>query len=46
MPEAMHRALEAEAKKKKLKGERFRAYVWGTLAKYKASQKEKKAPEK
>ena len=31
----MHRALETEARKKKLTGERFRAYVFGTLARYK-----------
>lgn len=33
MPERMHRALAAQAKKKGLKGERRDAYVYGTMQK-------------
>ena len=33
MPEKIHRALLAMAKKKKLKGKRKDAYVYGTMAK-------------
>lgn len=33
MPERMHRALSAQAKKKGLKGERRDAYVYGTMQK-------------
>jgi hypothetical protein len=39
MPEKMHRALEAQAKKKGLKGERKDRYVYGTMAKHKAAKK-------
>jgi hypothetical protein len=41
MPKKMHDALEKEAKKKGLKGERKNAYVYGTMAKMKKEHKKK-----
>jgi hypothetical protein len=38
MPEKMHRALEKQAKKKGLTGERKDRYVFGTMAKQKAKK--------
>lgn len=35
MPVAMERALKKSARKKHLTGDRFNAYVYGTLARYK-----------
>lgn len=35
MPEKLHRELAAEARKKGLTGDRFDAYVYGTLEKIK-----------
>jgi hypothetical protein len=35
----MHRALEREARKKGLTGERKDRYVYGTMAKHKAKKK-------
>jgi len=34
MPEAMERGLKATARRKGYKGERFRAYVYGTMRKH------------
>lgn len=42
MPKAMHRALERQARKKGIKGERKKRYVFGTMAKAKAKAKKKK----
>lgn len=39
MPKAMHKALERQARKKGLKGERKKAYVYGTMAKAKKERK-------
>lgn len=39
MPEALHRKLKAEAKKKGLKGERANRYIYGTMAKIKKGGK-------
>ena len=39
MPKKMHRALEKSATKKGLKGERRKAYVYGTMAKKKRKKK-------
>lgn len=39
MPKKMHRALEAQARKKGLKGERKDRYVYGTMAKQEAKKK-------
>lgn len=39
MPEAMHRALKAQAKKKGFTGERADRYIYGTLAKYEAKKR-------
>jgi hypothetical protein len=41
MPKKMHDALEKEAKKKGLKGERKNAYVYGIMAKMKKEHKKK-----
>ena len=41
MPKAMHDALEREARKKGLKGDRKRRYVFGTMAKAKAKKAKK-----
>lgn len=39
MPKKMHRALERQARKKGLTGERKRRYVYGTMAKRKKRKK-------
>lgn len=41
MPEKMHRALAAQAKKKGLKGERKDRYVFGTMAKHEAKKRKR-----
>jgi len=41
MPEKMHRALAAQAKKKGPKGERRDAYVYGTMQKHKTKKRGK-----
>jgi hypothetical protein len=41
MPEAMHRALAATARKRGYTGERYRKYVYGTMAKQKARKKKR-----
>jgi hypothetical protein len=40
MPKVLHAKLEAMARKKKLKGKRYDAYVYGTL--YKIARRKKK----
>ena len=42
MPEKMHKALEKSARKKGLKGDRKKAYVYGTMARAKKAGKGKK----
>lgn len=39
MPEAMHRALKAQAKKKGFTGERANRYIYGTMAKHEAMKR-------
>jgi len=43
MPEKLHRELKKQARKKGLKGERAKRYVYGTLAKVKKASRKKKA---
>lgn len=38
MPKELHDRLKREARKKGLRGERLKAYVYGTLAKVEASK--------
>jgi len=44
MPEALHKRLEEEAKKKGLHGKQKDAYVFGTLNRIEKAQKEKHKP--
>ena len=41
MPKELHRRLERQARKKGLKGERRKAYVYGTLSKIKKKKARK-----
>jgi len=43
MPKKLHDKLKREARKKGLKGERAKKYVYGTLAKVKKASRAKKA---
>jgi hypothetical protein len=42
MPRKAHRALEKEAQKKGLKGERKNAYIYGTLNKIEKAKKKRR----
>lgn len=42
MPKKIHKALEKQANKLKLKGESKNAYIYGTLAKIEKAEKRKR----